>query len=85
MNRNHLAPIGVLCATMFVGNDAYAYVDPGTGTMLIQWLFGMAMASFAVLSVYWQQAKRFVSRMFGSASSAQAQESGEEVDNQGRD
>jgi len=45
--------------------DAQAYVDPGTGTILIQWLFGAVMAGLAVLSVYWQRAKGFVARKFG--------------------
>ena len=47
---------------------AHAYVDPGTGTLLIQWLFGAAMAAVAVLSVYWQRTKDFLARRFGNTS-----------------
>ena len=68
MKRNRLACVA--CSTALLWNDAFAYVDPGTGTLLIQWLFGMVVAGFAVLNIYWQRAKGFLSRKFGSAGPA---------------
>jgi hypothetical protein len=85
MNRNHFASAGVVLTMTFICSDAYAYVDPGTGSILIQWLFGMAMASFAVLSVYWQQAKGFFSRMFVRATAGRSPETGTGADDKGHD
>lgn len=61
MKRNLFAAVAVFCSAFLLSNDAFAYVDPGTGTLLIQWLFGMAMASLAVLNIYWHRAKAFFS------------------------
>lgn len=46
---------------LLVSQDAFAYVDPGTGSLLIQWLFGIVMASLAVVNIYWHRFKAFFS------------------------
>lgn len=61
-NRNRLAPIAVAFSTLLLWDDAFAYIDAGTGSLLIQWLFGMAVAGFAVVNIYWHRAKGFFSR-----------------------
>ena len=40
-------------------SPAYAYHDPGTGSMLLQGLIGGIAASIAFLSIYWQKVKAF--------------------------
>ena len=40
-------------------SPAYAYLDPGTGSMLLQGLIGGIAASIAFLSIYWQKVKAF--------------------------
>ena len=55
-------------ATLLYCSTAHAYVDPGTGTLLIQWAIGVAMASIAGLGIYWQRAKVFVRRTLKRAS-----------------
>jgi hypothetical protein len=45
--------------------DAYAYLDPGTASMLLQGLIGGIAAAAAVGAIYWQRVKNAFSRMFG--------------------
>ena len=40
-------------------SPAYAYLDPGTGSMLIQGLIGGIAATISFLSIYWQKVKAF--------------------------
>ena len=71
MNRKRIAPAVVGCCTLLLWDEAFAYIDPGTGSLLIQWLFGAAIAGFAVVNVYWDRAKGFFSRKAESTGSAQ--------------
>ena len=40
-------------------SPAYAYLDPGTGSMLIQGLIGGLAVVMSFLSIYWQKVKAF--------------------------
>ena len=40
-------------------SPAYAYLDPGTGSMLVQGLIGGVASAMAFLSIYWQKVKAF--------------------------
>ena len=40
-------------------SPAYAYLDPGTGSVILQGLIGGIAASIAFLSIYWQKVKAF--------------------------
>lgn len=60
-------PITAACSGLLLASDAFAYIDPGTGTLIIQWLFGMAVASMAVLRIHWYRAKAFFSGKFRNA------------------
>ena len=40
-------------------SPVYAYLDPGTGSMLVQGLIGGIAATIAFLSIYWQKVKAF--------------------------
>ena len=39
---------------------AYAYLDPGTASLLLQGLIGGAVAAASVISIYWARLKSFV-------------------------
>ncbi|EKD72262.1 MAG: hypothetical protein ACD_45C00722G0002 [uncultured bacterium] len=39
---------------------AYAYIDPGTGSMLLQGLIAGIISGFALLSVYYKKIKNFL-------------------------
>jgi hypothetical protein len=83
MNRSYLLLSTLVCASLLSGSNAHAYVDPGTGSLLIQWALGIAMASFATLAMYWQRAKGFLRRKFDRAEPGQ--ERGESADPSARD
>jgi len=59
MNKKSLfLPITIifLFYQLFV-SDAYAYLDPGTGSMIIQSLVGVFIAIGIALKVYWTKIK----------------------------
>ena len=39
--------------------DAYAYLDPGTGSMVIQMAIGAIAAGLLAMRVYWHKIKTF--------------------------
>ena len=40
-------------------SPAYAYLDPGTGSVLIQGLIGGIAVVMSFISIYWQKVKEF--------------------------
>lgn len=59
---NVIAGLALLCA---FPSTAYAYIDPGTGAMLIQGLIGGIVAGLFIIRVYWQKLKSFMVRSTG--------------------
>ena len=45
-------------------NKSYAYLDPGTGSMILQAILGFIAASLAYLSFYWGKVKTFFNKLF---------------------
>jgi hypothetical protein len=39
--------------------DAHAYLDPGTGSFLLQAVIAVVMGALLTLKLYWQQLKSF--------------------------
>ena len=58
----------VLLALMFVlgpgARTAEAYIDPGTGSMVIQVLLGTLLAGGFALKLFWRQITGFLARLF---------------------
>ena len=42
-----------------IGSPAYAYLDPGTGSMMLQLLLGGVAGAAVVGNLYWQRIKAF--------------------------
>ena len=51
--------LGINLSTM---EEAFAYLDPGTGSMLVQGLIGAVAAAFVVGRLYWHKIKTFFAR-----------------------
>ena len=49
---------------LFGYNHAYAYIDPGTGGILLQALLGLVAAVGAYITLYWRKFKNFVNKIF---------------------
>jgi len=43
-------------------SPAFAYLEPGTGSMLVQGLIGGVAMVMSFLSIYWQKVKAFFSK-----------------------
>ena len=44
----------------------YAYLDPGSGSMLIQILIGGFLGAGLIIKAYWQKISRFIQNLFHS-------------------
>ena len=61
--KNKFLLILVLVFTSY-SNMAYAYLDPGTGSIILQAILGFLAASVAAISVYWIKFKSIISKIF---------------------
>jgi hypothetical protein len=62
-------PISLLATLMFASVPAHAYVDPGTGSLAIQFLIGGAVAAAFMIKTYYYQVKRAIFRLIGRDTS----------------
>ena len=53
----------LLLSRGFFISDAYAYLDPGTGSVIIQALIGVIAGVLITLKIYWYKLKEKLSRM----------------------
>jgi hypothetical protein len=61
-----------------------AYIDPGTGSLVLQILVGSVLASLVAIKLYWRQLKEFagslIRRRSGNVEAQDTEESGGETD-----
>ena len=53
----------LLVSRGFFVSDAYAYLDPGTGSVILQALIGVIAGVLITLKIYWYKLKEKLSRM----------------------
>jgi hypothetical protein len=56
-----ILPLCIIIALLSIAAPAYAYLDPGTGSSLLQGLFAGIAGVLAILKLYWQRIKNFFS------------------------
>lgn len=61
----HLAGLTVLFSVFVYVPSAQAYIDPGSGSMILQAIVASIAAGFAFIGVFWQRIK---SKLFGNKS-----------------
>lgn len=66
MNNKSAHCILVLCL-LFQSFPAYAYLDPGTGSMILQGMIGGIAAAWAVFGLYFQKIKSFFKQHFSGS------------------
>ena len=49
---------------IFLNNKAFAYLDPGTGSIILQSILGMIAAGVSYGTIYWQKIKDFYNKRF---------------------
>lgn len=57
-----LAATTALCAMLFFGMDASAYIDPSVGGALITAISGLVIAVGAVVGVFFRRAKKKINK-----------------------
>ena len=58
-NVDKLIFVFVFAFALDFSNPAHAYLDPGTGSMILQLLLGGVAGALVVGKLYWQQVKDF--------------------------
>jgi hypothetical protein len=51
---------------LLFANEAHAYIDPGTGSIILQGLLAGIAAAMAAAGLYWARVKNFFSSLFSS-------------------
>jgi hypothetical protein len=47
---------------MFFNTKAFAYIDPGTGSIILQGIVGAIAAGASYCTIYWQKIKKFFNK-----------------------
>jgi len=63
MNRN-LKVLLVSALLLGMVNTASAYLDPGTGSFMLQLLIGGLMGALFALGLFWRKVRAFLARIF---------------------
>ena len=64
--RNSFLPITVILLIFghFSISNAYAYLDPGTGSIILQTIMALFVAGIATISIWWQKFKNLFNKIF---------------------
>lgn len=65
MTSRRLAPVFVFSLLLFFPARAQAYVDPGTGSYVLQLLIAGLLGALFALKVFWYKIVRFFKGLFG--------------------
>ena len=65
-----------LISTFIYVPEAHAYIDPGSGSMILQAIVASIAAGFAFFSVFWQRIK---ARFFSAKSDVKKEETDDET------
>ena len=67
--------VSALMLPIFVA-PAYAYIDPGTGTLILQAIVAAVAGALAYVTMTYGRVKTFISRLLGRAPEAEDNEDG---------
>jgi len=54
---------GISLLHVFTISDAYAYIDPGSGSLVIQIIIGALVGVGITVKIYWYKLKGFISNI----------------------
>jgi hypothetical protein len=74
MNRIRMALLTVPALLLLSTQNAYAYLDPGTGSMILQGLIGGIAGGMFAIRIYWGKIKSRFGRAPVSASPRDAED-----------
>ena len=58
----HIKFIWIVLVSFTLTTNAYAYIDPGTGTIIIQAIIGALAAGAVTIKIYWYKLKAFFTK-----------------------
>ncbi|RLB37336.1 MAG: hypothetical protein DRH12_14490 [Deltaproteobacteria bacterium] len=51
--------LGAVCFAVFYTSESYAYIDPGTGSILFQVLIGFLLGALVAVKMTWRKIVQF--------------------------
>ena len=81
MNRTKTALLAALALVLLSTQNAYAYLDPGTGSMILQGLIGGIAGGMFALRLYWGKHWGKLKTRFGRASVSASPRDAEDASN----
>lgn len=69
--KTKLTVLFLLCwfFSIFFTSSAFAYIDPGTGSMMVQAVIAAVAAAGVFIGLCWHRVKSFFTRAFGKKES----------------
>jgi len=69
--RRYIIPYVVLgsLAYFLLPQDAYAYIDPGTGIYFVQMIIAALLGGLLALKIFWSKIKFFLQNLFSKKRS----------------
>jgi len=68
MRKITMTSLSGVCGVFLLASPAHAYLDPGSGSMLLQLLLGGVAGAVVVLKLYWQRLLHFLGLRKGETS-----------------
>ena len=62
---NKIFSLSCFITLIIFPTKAFAYLDPGTGSIILQAILGFIAATIASISIYWEKFKSLISKLFG--------------------
>lgn len=59
---NVLLNLALIVTILLMPLDAYAYIDPGTGSMLLQAIIAIVAGALVIIKTYWQHIKKLFTK-----------------------
>tara|TARA_Y100000768_G_scaffold201576_1_gene151549 strand:+ start:391 stop:594 length:204 start_codon:yes stop_codon:yes gene_type:complete len=60
----NLKKLFLVVSFVLINSNAYAYIDPGTGGILLQALLGIVAAIGAYITLFWRKFKNLINKIF---------------------
>jgi len=61
---NKIFSLSCIVTLIIFPTKAFAYLDPGTGSIILQAILGFIAATIASVSIYWGKFKSLISKLF---------------------
>lgn len=69
-----LVIIGVVALTLTLPSNIYAYLDPGTGSYVLQMLLAVLFGALFAVKLWWEKIKLFLKYRFSKTHKNQKEE-----------